>query len=248
MKFSSALLGLLTAIGVPASYGTEPRDACRADLLKAAPTSRHAYKRRGNYCEGVISQPISGSFVAVGFTVGVSPNSSAAILAIVVPSFVTTPKTELKLLGTNGLLGVPYRLDANFPASGIIKWSIDAVAKPLKLSAAEIGLIAVWQRELVDVLVPVAYESDVKATLGLTANLKVRVPEELTSVEFRLRGSQSTAWQPITEGTVYQGQLLDVPIPITAIVGGAKVDIRGDTPEQPATRVTKSFNVGNSGR
>lgn len=245
MSFRPAsLLCLLAGCVASASRGAEPPDACRLELLQAAPATREAYKRRGDYCEGVISLPISGPFVAVGFTAGNLPDLATAVLPVVVPSFVTIPKTEIRLLGTNKLLGVPYRLDANFPASGVFKWNLDSVAKPLKLSAADIGLVGVWQRDLTEVLLPVAYTQDIKANPGLVSFLQIRIPEDFKSVEFRLRGSQATAWQPLSEGPAFQGQVLDVPIPVAAIVGGARVDIRGDTLEQPPTRVTNTFDIG----
>ena len=241
---SAILLGLLVGCGVSLSRGAELPDACRVELLQAAPATREAYKRRGEYCEGVISLPISGPFVAVAFVVGELPDPIATVLPVVIPSFVTIPKTAVRLLGTNKLLGAPYRLDANFPASGVFRWNLDSVAKPIKLSPADIGLVGIWQRELTEVLVPLAYAQDIKADSGLIAFLKIRMPEDFKSVEYRLRGSQPTTWQPFSEGPAFQGQVLDVPIPVAAIIGGSRVDIRGDTLEQPPTRVTNTFDIG----
>lgn len=186
------------------------------------------YMRRGDRCEGVYLEPVSGDTGRIwvaSFTRGATPTRWASPLRLEWPGYqgsaVTVQAYSLRPR-------FYYRLDSPHPAGVTrLEWPTDVVAK--YLPPAELGLVAFTKAPIegrpTRVYLPLA-----RAAGATGYQLKMISTADLSSVELLVAGADGTPLQALKRlpvGALVHGQVFDVALPALPKPGVYKVSVKG---------------------
>lgn len=202
---ASAILCLATLplFGQPASSHCDPR-------LKPAGRDALAYQSRGNRCEGLYIQPVSGGILLASLTVGAAR-----------PGW-TPPETTLRWRAPDGVpihlrsmslgRGPYYRMDANVTGRSQFAWPVD-VREALKFAPADVGVFAEFAKSgAPDGVAYTAVEVDASDRPIIVATLlSVHDIVSLERTVYRLDASEKPG-APLAPRTRLSGQPASVPI------------------------------------